>query len=455
MLNFKISLLSFQADQLEAFAEYLEQQARKGWIIDCKRADMIPFLVFRRQKPENKRFSVVLIPNISQWDTDEDSRVVEYRQICGEYGWEFVGSYRKFRIFSSDNLDAVPIETDPGLWFETVGREQLTRTIPCYLILLFLFTIQIRSFVKYPSRHLVDNDMVGVFAVQVLAMLSMAFLAVKSVVWYVKTRFRINSGCPLKTVSLKSVKRSSGIVFTAVLLMFFSLFGMGGSTKKLILGGMVFGAVLMSSVISGAIFRAVKKKGRGSDRENDAGYFVICFFCILLMTGILNAVLFRILPGGLSDREMVLENEMDIPFDPSEFGYEWDDSRYARSDESILASLQGGAYKKTGNDGQDGRLSVSLYTARYNWVYNWLYEDMKDDYGNAYVVTGPETTRMGDMIIDFYKYEIPDTPSDTRFLYVVQKGSHILKLNFYKRDDKELVNRLLEEFAAFKGQGDF
>ena len=121
MLKHKISFLEFQADQMEAFAEYLEQQASKGWFLDCKKADIIPFPVFKRGTPENKRYSVVMIPNISQWDTDNDSRIVEYRQMCEEYGWEYVGSYRKFRIFSSENLDAVPIDTDPNLWFETVA----------------------------------------------------------------------------------------------------------------------------------------------------------------------------------------------------------------------------------------------------------------------------------------------------------------------------------------------
>ncbi|MBT9778020.1 DUF2812 domain-containing protein [Clostridium sp. MCC353] len=451
MLNYKMSLWSFQADQLEAFAEYLEQQAKKGWFIDCKKADIIPFPVFRRRKPGNKRYSVVMIPNISQWDTDNDSRVVEYRQMCEEYGWEFVGSYRKFRIFSSENQDAVPIETDPKLWFENVGREQLTRTIPCYLVLLVLFVIQSRSFTRNPSWNLVNNNMVGSFAAQILAAVSMAFLAVKSTIWYVRTRSRLNAGRPLKKVSLKSVKVSSGIVMAAILLMIVTLFGTGGSVKKLILGGVMFAAVMVSMAVSGAIFRLVKKRGEGSDQENNFGYFVISFFSILLMIGMLNVVLFRVFPGGLIERDAVFEGETEFPFDPSAFGYEWDDSRYAKNDRSILASLQSGAYKKAGEDGEKGRVSISLYTARYDWVYHWLYEDMKDYYGNAYVVTGPEISRPCDLTVEYYKYEIPDAQTDKRFIYVVQKGSHILKLNFDKKDDKELVSHVLEQFEEWNG----
>jgi len=76
---------------------------------------------------------------------------------------------------------------------------------------------------------------------------------------------------------------------------------------------------------------------------------------------------------------------------------------------------------------------------------------MKPNYGNAYEITGPESFRMGDMTIEFYNYEIPDTESRKRFIYVVQKGNDIMRLDFYMQEDKELIHALLEQFDGWNG----
>lgn len=451
MLKHKISFLEFQADQMEAFAEYLEQQASKGWFLDCKKADIIPFPVFKRGTPENKRYSVVMIPNISQWDTDNDSRIVEYRQMCEEYGWEYVGSYRKFRIFSSENLDAVPIDTDPNLWFETVGREQLTRIIPCYLVLCILFMIQSRSLFRNPSWNLVNNEMVWAGAAQVAVGFVMVFLAVKSIIWYLRTRARVRSGRPIKKTALKNVKISSYVVLTVLLFMIISVFLAGGSSHRFLFGLIVLIVSIIPLVICGVIFKVIKRRGSGSDGENRILYFVLSFFCIFLFLGFFDMAVFRLMPDRSDEWERTQEKEEEFPLDPSAFGYEWDDSRYAGSDSSILASLQSGAYQKKDGEAIAGTLFISLYTARYNWVYNCLYADMKPNYGNAYEVTGPESFRMGDMTIEFYNYEIPDTESQKRFIYVVQKGNDIMRLDFYMQEDKELIHALLEQFNGWNG----
>ena len=445
MLKRKFAFWRFQANHLDAMARYLERQASKGWFMDCKASELLSVITFRRGTPKKLKYSAVIIPSVSEWDQDTDSRVVEYRQLCEEYGWSFVGSYLKYKIFSNENMDAAPIETDPDLWFETVGRELLTKTVPSYLILCFLFFFQCRSFFREPAWNLVNSDVVAATAAQAVMGLVVICILAGSVFWYMVTRRRLKKGREIRPVSLKTVQAGNLFYLAGFLLLVLSLFGGGESLSRFLFGFVGLLVAIVAILLSGVLHWAVKKHFVDSGGSGAVSFGVLFFITFLILMVGFGTVAANVSPDALNRRAISGEEGVHLPVEVKSLGYVWEDDFFGRSESSVLASVEGGRYARMDGSTVQYSVSISYYTANYPWVYQLIYEDMKADYGNAYEVSGPETSHQGGITVDYYLYEIDEPDVWSHYIYVMQKGNSILKLDFNRQDDPGLVFHVMEQ----------
>jgi len=119
MKETKRCLCNFSFYDQQAIQEKLEDMASKGWMLEKTGS----FLwTYKRIEPKKLRFSVTYFPSASDFDpgpTDGELTKIDY---CRQDGWVLVTSWGVMQIFYSENVDAVPIETEPVTQVENIRR---------------------------------------------------------------------------------------------------------------------------------------------------------------------------------------------------------------------------------------------------------------------------------------------------------------------------------------------
>lgn len=97
--------------------EYMENQARKGWMFcgfDGKRWK------FRQVEPQKVHFYVTYFLGYIEGNERSIQKLMEFREFCAHDGWELAGSYEELQVFYNLTENPIPIETDPKLEVRTM-----------------------------------------------------------------------------------------------------------------------------------------------------------------------------------------------------------------------------------------------------------------------------------------------------------------------------------------------
>lgn len=121
------------AESSESIKEYLERMAREGWMLENITAGSK--LEFVAVEPVEINYAVEMIPDGSIFDTHPTGKNEEYIEFCKKAGWEYICSSANIYIFYTKNPDAVPIETDEELKFQTIKKAMFRNTGIIMLIL--------------------------------------------------------------------------------------------------------------------------------------------------------------------------------------------------------------------------------------------------------------------------------------------------------------------------------
>ncbi len=140
MKNVKRCFCRFSFYDQQAIQETLENMAENGWML--QKAGKIIW-TYQKIKPEKLRFSVTCFPSASDFDsvpTDDELAKIDY---CHQDGWVWVTNWGTMQIFYNENLDAVPIETEPVTQIENIRRSMkkdvlFPQTFMCATLLLYL-----------------------------------------------------------------------------------------------------------------------------------------------------------------------------------------------------------------------------------------------------------------------------------------------------------------------------
>lgn len=119
MRNKKYALVDFAFFDRTGIQNFLEKQAKKGWLL--KDAAGIPW-IFERIEPQRLRFSVVYFPAESSGDGDSEEKRQIFMEYCRHSGWELAAVRGSMFIWYHKSEDPVPIETDPVLELETIHK---------------------------------------------------------------------------------------------------------------------------------------------------------------------------------------------------------------------------------------------------------------------------------------------------------------------------------------------
>ena len=123
--------------------EHLSTMAAQGWRLEKAGTT---FWKYRRADPANLRYAVTYSDSASQYNPGptEDQRFLA--DLCAAAGWTKVSDWFQMQIFSTEDPDAVPLETDEALRLENIHRSMKKNFIPVNTVLLFLMLFLSRDF---------------------------------------------------------------------------------------------------------------------------------------------------------------------------------------------------------------------------------------------------------------------------------------------------------------------
>ncbi len=113
--------------------EYLEAQARKGWLLD--RISSFGWIL-RRIEPRELHYEVTYFPKASAFDPEPLEQQLAFQDFCEHTGWQLAAANGQLQIFYNERQDPTPIETDAVLELETIHKAVKKGYLPSILLLM-------------------------------------------------------------------------------------------------------------------------------------------------------------------------------------------------------------------------------------------------------------------------------------------------------------------------------
>lgn len=217
---------SFRYRECDAFADYLNEQARQGWYFKEWRLG----LVFEKGTPKDMIYAVEVFPDGAEMDTKPEPETEEYADYCDAAGWKLIDSKRRFCIFLKEKPDACPIVT-PEERFQNIKKAEFKRWFHSSAGVILITALDWIQFWTLNFERWILNDLMMLC----LLMVSLVFLAAVLelaviLVWAGKTKRLFSKGIvPVyggRTKGHPGWKAVWGAVYYAVMCIFAYFKGM-------------------------------------------------------------------------------------------------------------------------------------------------------------------------------------------------------------------------------------
>ena len=161
---------TFQLYDCRGVEEHLAAMAAKGWRLE--RAGGILWK-YRRAEPAKIRYAVTYSGSASQFEPGPTEEEQSLEELCAAAGWEKVSDCSKMQIYSTEDPNAVPLETDEALRLQNIHRCMWRSFLPANLVLLLLTLFLGRDF----FLALVTWDLYGMLNSNAILISGALFLA--------------------------------------------------------------------------------------------------------------------------------------------------------------------------------------------------------------------------------------------------------------------------------------
>lgn len=284
MKNKKHVLCFYQVYENDSLKSYLEHMALKGW--ELAGFDNF-FLHFQACDPHPVRYCVEVMENASPYASNQSQALIRYREFCQDAGWEYKGTNGYLHVFSTDNMEAVPVETDSRERYDNICRA--ATGVYRSFIFLFLGLGLLNLYICYQKRTFLNSH----GAVILLLLGATVWSVGDFLLWKRRACLSLqNTGClpsmPWKSVFLKNVLAVwLVLLFTAV--MFSATFsGIPSMTRAFILPYLLICGILL--FVFSALISLLREKYAFSKKTNIMIYWGIALILAIIITGFFSAV---------------------------------------------------------------------------------------------------------------------------------------------------------------------
>lgn len=132
MKDRKWDFIPFSCYDRTGMERHLEQRAAQGWLLE--RISNFGWY-YRRIEPRQIHFTVTHYLRASQFDPEPTEEQREFHDFCLRSGWRLAASSGQMQVFYNEEPDPVPIDTEPALELERIGK-MMKRVLPFQFILL-------------------------------------------------------------------------------------------------------------------------------------------------------------------------------------------------------------------------------------------------------------------------------------------------------------------------------
>ena len=174
MKEMKRCFCNFSFYDQQAIQEKLEEMAESGWMLE-KTGFM---WTYKRIEPKKLRFSVTYFPSASDFDPSPTEGELTKIDFCRQDGWNLVTTWGVMQIFYNEDLDAVPIETEPVMQIENICRSMKKNVLLPQAVLsgmlLWNVVIRLSQWRRDPVGEL--SDPFSIYSVLMFSILTLACL---------------------------------------------------------------------------------------------------------------------------------------------------------------------------------------------------------------------------------------------------------------------------------------
>lgn len=131
-------LIPFSFYDHTGMEKHLEKMAQKGWMLE----ELTNWgWKYRAIQPQKLHFSVSFDTRASEFAPEPSEEQATFQEFCARSGWKLAASSGRMQVFYNQEEDPLPIQTDPELEIQMVGK-LAKRIVPLYVVFLvvgFLF----------------------------------------------------------------------------------------------------------------------------------------------------------------------------------------------------------------------------------------------------------------------------------------------------------------------------
>lgn len=204
--NKKVVLLDFFAYEISSLIYYLEEMAKKGWILESISS---MHAKFKKIEPKNIKYTIDIIGKISTYEELDEESLKEYRDKKESEGWKFLYDYNNMQIFYSEYNNEEFLVTSKDQWkvkeiFKNSLFEVFIRMLP---ILFLAFNQYISIFRRDGIEIFTDNyRIIGLLFVIVYLLIHLVDLV--GVLKFKVSPYKISTSClwiKFKSIFISSI----------------------------------------------------------------------------------------------------------------------------------------------------------------------------------------------------------------------------------------------------------
>lgn len=288
-----------------AITAHLASMAEKGWMLESIGAWK---WTYRRTEPRRLKFAVTYFAGAGYFSPSPAEGLDTFQDYCAQAGWQTAASWDQVQIFWSEDLDAVPLETDPETELQNIERsfgKPLLRTQLLLLALSLLETIlQIHRVLEDPIQMLSSST----HLMALVSFLPMGILAAGNLLAYRRWRRRARAAAEAGQAipDMPSARKMSLLIMVwAALTVAVTLAGLSHRSGMLFImvGLLVFYAVIG---VSANCLRKLLQQRRWPAWANFTAMVVLCILIFVVgMAGLFTAIPLMASSGLMEDREPV------------------------------------------------------------------------------------------------------------------------------------------------------
>lgn len=386
MRNVKYRMEPYQLYDYQGVERHLEDMASKGW-----RLESIGWLFwkYRRAEPANIRYAVTYGQDISQFDPAPTEAQKSLEELCTSAGWEKAAEWSQMLIFSTEDPDPVPLETDGAILLDVIHRSMKASYIPANILLLviylFMSASSISTLLRDPLRFF-DNN-IRLLSL-VLGLLLAALLLSNMGAYFLWRRRSLKSvaqggDCASIGPGYRRVGKTA-LVLLALIILAFILMELRSSESLYAIVFPIYTAAFFALIlILRRTSEMMKKRGASRGTNMAVTLAVDCVLAIAIVLAMTFAVLrlhripgpeTYVTPGGVWD-----VNPVELPLDASDLtGETYRHARHTavRSGSVFLPIQKYWDMSYSDREQEIVDVSFEIWDPKFNWLRGALLDDL-------------------------------------------------------------------------------